>query len=247
MTVSLIATLHILLLKRGILPLYSGLKADTLSTLISSFLYFFFYSSLHKAVIRRQLREGHSKVTSQTRTGSSKATVPPLGAIPELLIGLLAGIASKGITLPISAVCVRQQLEARDDVDSPSLLDTLRSMHRESGFAGMFAALPPSIPLALLPSLTLYVHSLLIRLLPPRHRAHPPGLITFAIGATSNAIATLPLYPMILVKALSQSGSERVSISERIREDPGTLYKGLDGQLAKGVIQQGVMMLVKQR
>jgi hypothetical protein len=49
--------------------------------------------------------------------------------------------------------------------------------------------LAPSLPLALLPSLSLYLNNLLKRLLIPRSkRNHPPGSVTFALGALSNAL-----------------------------------------------------------
>lgn len=117
--------------------------------------------------------------------------------------------------------------------------------------------MPPTIPLALLPSLTLYIHSVLLRfLVPAQVRVHPPGSVTFLLGALSNALATIPLYPLVLIKALSQSGADKktegremLGTMARIVDNEGLigLYKGFEGQLAKGVVQQGVMMLVKQR
>ncbi|RYE97547.1 MAG: hypothetical protein EOO77_38850 [Oxalobacteraceae bacterium] len=102
------------------------------------------------------------------------------------------------------------------------------------------------------------VSVLLRRLLPTRHQAHPPGGVTFALGAVSNALATIPLYPLVLIKALSQSGADNkkgksrngmMTTASRIMEQEGVvgLYKGLEGQLVKGLVSQGVMMLVKQR
>jgi adenine nucleotide transporter 17 len=197
-----------------------------------------------------------------TTKASDSVTPVALGAMEELVIGILTGVTSKGITLPVSAVCVRQQLGAHDEDDDVShhlsLIETLRAIHREEGLSGLFSALPPTIPLALLPSLTLSIHSILLRLLiPARHRAHPPGSLTFFLGALSNALATIPLYPLVLVKALSQSGhhnkeeegSGMIGTLNRILGKEGIegLYKGIEGQLAKGVLQQGVMMLVKQR
>jgi adenine nucleotide transporter 17 len=154
-------------------------------------------------------------------------------------------------------------------------------MHKEGGFLGLYAALPASIPLALLPSLTLYIHSVLLRVLvPAKHRAHPPGATTFFLGAISNALATIPLYPLILIKALNQSGSTTTGTSSSssnasslgignggskrnnrsrrqgmlatmkgVIDQKGVigLYKGIEGQLLKGLVSQGVMMLVKQR
>lgn len=254
--VSLLRTLQLLARRNGTSRLFDGLPADTLSTILSSFLYFFFYSSAAKAVVKYHSSRSISNPGAVGKT-SRPAT---LGAWEELAIGLVAGIASKGVTLPISAVSVRQRL-GDDDEPETGFLGTLNTMLSEGGLSGLFAALPPSIPLALLPSLTLYIHSLLIRqLLPARHQAHPPGLATFLIGAASNALATIPLYPLVLIKALSQSGAGdrkgksktrrgMIWTAKNIYEQEGTagLYKGLEGQLIKGLVSQGVMMLMKQR
>ena len=259
--VGILATLQRIVKRRGLRSLYAGLSADTLSTLLSSFIYFFTYAALHKGAMAQRRRR-------------AKAPVPlnaVLGPFQELVIGVTAGVVSKSITLPISAVSVRQQIS--DDHPSPSsdqkatqphksktITETLRQMIKEDGVLGLFSALPPSIPLALLPSLTLYTNALLVRLLvPARYRAHPRGSVTFLLAALSNAIATLPLYPLILFKVLGQSGVGRKTVRGKrtglmdtldelmFREGPAGLYKGLEGQLLKGFVSQGVMMLVKQR
>lgn len=251
-TVSLLRTLQLLSRRKGFASLFDGLTADTLSTILSSFLYFFFYSTVVKAVVSRRQR-----LPDATTKGSR---TPLLGAWEELLIGLVAGVASKGVTLPISAVSVRQRL-GDDQGNATGLVDTFKTMLAEGGLSGMFAALPPSVPLALLPSLTLYIHSVLLRhFVSGRHRAHPPGGVTFVLGAVSNALATVPLYPLVLIKALSQSGANdregktkarrgMLSTANLIveREGMSGLFKGLEGQLIKGLVSQGVMMLAKQR
>ncbi|ORY32875.1 mitochondrial carrier domain-containing protein [Naematelia encephala] len=297
-----IQTLHRLLIRRTPRQLYSGLKADTISTLLSSFIYFFVYSSLHKFALRQRRQEANRHlesglITSPAGIGgmTTKASEMPttttkigsLGIVDELVIGLVAGIVSKGLTLPISAITIRQQLgtdhddddEERGDIKSRhnkeherektdretdkknksmTILQAIQAMYQEDGLSGMFAALPPSIPLALLPSLTLYIHTLLLRLVvPARHRAHPKGITTFLLGAASNVLATIPLYPLVLLKVISQSGRDKGKESQggmlgalnRImyREGVLGLYKGIEGQLVKGIVQQGVMMLLKQR
>lgn len=249
---SLIRTLQALVRRRGVTRLYDGLSADTISTILSSFLYFLFYSTTAKTLVKYHERNMQEKKDSRSASGS-------LRAWEEILIGLVAGIASKGITLPLSAVSVRQRLGDESGEDM-GMLGTIQAMYSEGGLKEMFAALPPSIPLALMPSLTLYIHSALLRLVVPiRHRAHPPGQVTFLLGALSNALATIPLYPLVLIKALGQSGSRKRSGSEAKvglvatakrtmeREGCSGLYKGLEGQLLKGLVSQGVMMLVKQR
>ncbi|WVQ74010.1 hypothetical protein IAR50_003591 [Cryptococcus sp. DSM 104548] len=266
---SLILTLHRLLSRRNALSrVYNGLQADTLSTFLSSFLYFFAYTTLQKGLSRYRARRavyrsGASPAGIGGLAGAASDTAARTKARPfeELIIGILAGITSKGVTLPISTVCVRQQVDESGKVDKRSLLATLQTIYAADGLAGLFRGFGPTIPLTLLPSLTLYIHSLLLKaIVPERHRAHPPGYITFSLGALSNALATIPLYPLVLVKLLDQSGSspkgkeaaQEGGVLEMIRqrvgkEGIGGLYIGLEGQLVKGVVQQGVMMLVKQR
>lgn len=181
--------------------------------------------------------------------------------LEELIIGVLAGITSKGIALPISTVSVRHQVSEYGEDEKQSVLQTLLTIRKEDGIKGLFSGFGPTIPLTLLPSLTLYIHSFLLNILvPKRHRAHPPGAVTLLLGALSNALATVPLYPLILVKVLDQSGKEKgndkrneeesmfSTMKKLIRRDGiQGLYVGLEGQLIKGLVSQGVMMLVKQR
>ncbi|OCF41903.1 hypothetical protein I317_04313 [Kwoniella heveanensis CBS 569] len=290
-------TLTHLLVRKSPLELFSGIEADTLSTLLSNFLYFYTYTNL-----QRGLHIYHSRHPTVISNGqgigngaggipaspagigglSSKASkvLPKTSTKPhgweELIVGMIAGIVSKGIVLPISTVCVRQQIEDDDEDDEEeqsvngslsskkrrmSLLETLQTINRESGIQGLFSGLGPTIPLTLLPSLTLYIHSVLVRtLLPARHRVHPPAAITFILAALSNALATIPLYPLVLIKVLNQSGKDKgkgrqgqelgmLGMLVKIIKRGGirTLYTGLEGQLVKGLVQQGVMMLVKQR
>jgi hypothetical protein len=233
--------------------------------LLSSYIYFYLYSTLHQLAIRRHAAMSTVPLgDSPALKGSKEKKAAVLGTAEELLIGMLSGIISKGIVLPVSAVCRRQQMEDDDDhhghaagqagpKEKVSLVESIKAIHREQGFLGLYSALPPSVPLALLPSLTLYIHTILLRVIvPAKHRTHPPGAVTFLIGALSNALATLPLYPMIMIKALSQTNASGRGVSAAIkdavgREGTAGLYRGLEGQLVKGFVQQGVMMLIKQR
>lgn len=264
----LILTLHRLLSRRHALTrIYSGLKADTLSTVLSSFIYFYVYTALQKGLHQYRLKQAvYQAAPSPAGVGglSSKASDTvntKRRPLEELIIGVLAGITSKGIALPISTVSVRHQVSEYGEDEKQSVLQTLLTIRKEDGIKGLFSGFGPTIPLTLLPSLTLYIHSFLLNILvPKRHRAHPPGAVTFLLGALSNALATVPLYPLILVKVLDQSGKEKgndkrneeesmfSTMKKLIRRDGiQGLYVGLEGQLIKGLVSQGVMMLVKQR
>nr|XP_019011013.1 uncharacterized protein I206_04321 [Kwoniella pini CBS 10737]OCF49794.1 hypothetical protein I206_04321 [Kwoniella pini CBS 10737] len=266
---------HLLSQKNYLSNLYSGIEADTLSTLLSNFIYFYTYTSLQKGLhiwyLKHPILPNKSIKSSPAGIGglSSKASdsLPKINKpnpIEELLIGIISGLISKGISLPISTICVRKQIENDFENDNndetkkkkSSLLDSLNSIYNEQGIEGLFSGFKPTIPLTLLPSLTLYIHSLLVRLILPSkyHKNPPPAAITFLLGALSNALATLPLYPLVLIKVLSQSGREKGKDSKKVgiletliriirRGGIRTLYTGLEGQLFKGFVQQGVMIV----
>jgi adenine nucleotide transporter 17 len=165
---------------------------------------------------------------------------------------------------------VRQQLGNDEDDDEDhapngrmpppqlSIVETIRAIHEESGFAGLFAGLPQTVPLALLPAMTMYMHALLLRSLPVRMRANPPGAATLVFGALSNALTALVLYPLVFAKALSQAGADKgktkysggmIGMMRYIAQRDGWsgLYRGFQAYRIKGAVQQGVTMLIKQR
>ncbi len=109
-----------------------------------------------------------------------------------------------------------------------------------------------------MPALSLYLDQLLLRLVVPKERrAHPSSGTTFVVGALSNAMAILPLYPLVLLKVLSQSkkpaqSENPLTLFGRARKiyqshGIGALYQGIEGQFVKALVQQGVTLLIKQR
>jgi hypothetical protein len=234
--VSLITTLQQIIRRHGYSRLYSGLSADTLSTVLSSFLYFLIYTSLEKSHHQWKKR----KTTMASPAGIGGASTPH--DEPSVLIGTIAGVLSKRLALPISAVCIRQQLGDGDKHES--IAQTLSKMKDEVGLAGLFHIPLSSVLLALLPSLTLYFHERIARV----YKGN-----TFIIAAISNALATIPLYPLILAKAQALSGHQRdrsfFGPFKKVIQQEGVLglYKGLEAQLLKGVVQQGVMMVIKEK
>lgn len=91
-----------------------------------------------------------------------------------------------------------------------------------------------------------------------------PGPVAAFIGAAfSNAVATWLLYPLMLAKTRLQVHRRRVKEGnaspkshvsmltiweDALRREGGRgLYQGLEAQLLKGFVSQGVTMMVKQR
>lgn len=135
----------------------------------------------------------------------------------------------------------------------------------------VFSGFTTTIPLSLNPAITLFLfqlvrrvssHPLFVRSSAPATRsdklATPSASASFLGAACSNAVATLILYPLILAKTRLQIHRKsenahtdldmwNVWKSVWTKDGMGGIYKGLDAQILKGFVSQGVTMLVKQR
>lgn len=121
-----------------------------------------------------------------------------------------------------------------------------------------------NIPLAFTPSLTLFLFQLFRRIfLPTKNRDSPTPGQAFIGGALSQSIAVTFLYPLILAKTRIQtarsSNTQNTKMAPRQqnilevwqtaydREGFQGLYQGLESQVLKGIVSQGVTMMVKTR
>ena len=82
----------------GLWGFYHGITADTLSTALSNFLYFYVYAAFHKLLVKWK---------------SSKRLMLSFPAFENLIIGVLAGILSRAVTTPLSTITVRKQTAAK--------------------------------------------------------------------------------------------------------------------------------------
>lgn len=83
----------------GIQGFYHGIVSDTLSTALSNFLYFYTYSALHKLLNKWKKTKRDLNL--------------PFPGIENLVIGMLAGVLSRGVTTPLSTITVRKQTAAK--------------------------------------------------------------------------------------------------------------------------------------
>ncbi|GAA5980014.1 hypothetical protein JCM10908_001499 [Rhodotorula pacifica] len=93
----------------GILSLYGGLGPDSLSTLLSQFLYFFCYAALRTRLLARKARLHPPAPATKHNASSTKTAAILLSPLEELGIGCLAGVVAKGIVSPLSMITVRAQ------------------------------------------------------------------------------------------------------------------------------------------
>lgn len=113
--------------KHGLTALYDGLETDTGATVLSGFLYYYFYSFLRTLLSKRHSRSA----------GNGK--IPALSVAEELGLGFVAGLASKAVSTPLSVVTVRLQTEREDAEDDEEAASDEKSSsngvqkHKESG------------------------------------------------------------------------------------------------------------------
>ncbi|KZT72453.1 mitochondrial carrier [Daedalea quercina L-15889] len=228
--------------------LYDGLSADTASTVLSNFLYFYFYTVLHALAARRRAsRESSTPLLATLRKAISSPTAPVLLGVPmELAVGFIAGVASRAVSTPLSVLTVHLQSgasndDSSDDGDSEStgkssdlrennstgrrlgLHEVVRNIYTEQGLSGFWAGFTPTLPLCLTPALTLLLFQLLRRLRIPLTSSRPSvsPLRAFLNGACANALALAALYPLVLAKVRVQAW--RRATGENSESAPTTL------------------------
>lgn len=148
---------------KGVGGLYQGWAADSMSNTLSNFFFFYFRGFLIEKVLARKSARQAAAPTSRGEK-SATATIT-LSAAEDLAVGMLAGIASRFFTTPLSNVTVRHQtsatakekegtnvkgkekeVEKRDNDsdsdeegeygDGPGIVETLKQIVEEKGVAG---------------------------------------------------------------------------------------------------------------
>ncbi|KAF9256741.1 mitochondrial carrier [Marasmius fiardii PR-910] len=250
--------------KYGLSALYDGLLTDTGATLLSNFFYFYFYSSLRDIWQKRNSKN------------DQKIPLTKLSILEELFLGFLAGVASRAISTPLSLITLRLQTERSNDADEEEesesrhesgVRSVVRKIYNEDGLAGFWKGFQTTTLLCLNPSLTLSFFQVFRRALALSKRTPKSVVIdptpreAFVGGAISSSIAVSILYPLILAKTRLQARKKsRKKESPLISVSPPSLmsvlqdayvrdelYQGLEMQIVKGFISQGVTFLVKGR
>ncbi|KAK4704178.1 hypothetical protein P7C70_g2034, partial [Phenoliferia sp. Uapishka_3] len=208
---------------------FRGIGADTVSTAISNFLYFYVYSFLRNTLIARRLKLNPPPSFNNSKTKPS--AIPVLSAVEEIVIGMLSGVVAKAITSPLSNITVRQQTstakkivpsseksgsnaasKTRDEESSdeeeddyaaaPGVLDIVRDIYEEKGWTGFWSGFSSSIVLTTNPAITSFLVDAFQRaLIPVRHLEHPTPAQVFLTSAFASSVASIITYPMILAKS----------------------------------------------
>ncbi|KAL0570274.1 hypothetical protein V5O48_011685 [Marasmius crinis-equi] len=219
--------------KYGLSALYDGLMTDTGATVLANFFYFYFYSFLRDTWQKRHLKSSAS---------SSKKLLLKLTIIEELFLGFLAGVASRTISTPLSIITLRLQTERSNDNGSEDseedsndgIGSVVRKIYQEDGLAGFWKVFRRFLALS--------------RRGAPNAVIDPTPREAFIGGAISNSIAKTRLQAR-RKKDNSSSSSQSHSLLSVLQDayERNELYQGLEMQMFKGFVSQGVTLLVKGR
>lgn len=238
--------------KKGLKGVYAGLSGTLLGTASTNFAYFYWYSLVRDAYIRR-------------RPGKSLTTAV------ELLLGAVAGALAQLFTIPVAVITARQQTSESDS----GFFATAKDVIAQDGLSGLWRGLKVSLVLVINPSIT-YGTSSRIRSLLFKDKLSLSVGENFLLGAISKAAATIATQPMIVAKVMQQTSKKANKKTEKKdgeqdnststeestpvfnsfvdalvylykTEGPFGMFKGLGPQISKGIIVQGLLLAFKDK
>lgn len=229
-----------ILREEGPSALYASAGADISKSILDSFLFFGFYNYLRPR--------------------------KPTTVLQEIVLGSVAGAASKAITTPLSNVVARKQTLSPDE----SFIQILRELKKEGG---LWAGYSATLVLTLNPSLTFLVNRRLAKRVLPLIEDEgdvPVAWAAFLLAAVSKAFATGVMFPFQAAKTRLQLNVDEDEEKKRRvkglvgrvlewlrgtifgvivgivgREGVRALYAGMQGELLKGFFSHGLTMLAK--
>lgn len=183
-----------------------------------------------------------------------RKTTPHLSTLQELSVGALAGALAQLFTIPVAVITTRQQTVSKKA--RKPMLETGREIIAEDGISGLWRGLKASLVLVVNPSITYGAYQRFHEIFFEK-KAHLGAWEAFLLGAMSKSLATLSTQPLIVSKVTLQSKQRPghpkfnsfVDVMKYIVEHEGLmgLFKGIGPQLGKGLLVQGVLMMIKEK
>jgi hypothetical protein len=112
----------------GLKGLYAGLGSDTLATVLSSFIFFYCYTSLRN--VQEKLNTNMGKASGQ------------LNVAQELFLGAEAALISRFFTTPVANVTTRLQTAEHSEVKK-GFRQTAEDILKEKGVTGFWTGNDP--------------------------------------------------------------------------------------------------------
>lgn len=225
--------------QEGITGLYAGINGSLIGVASTNFAYFYWYSIVRTTYLRYCRNSG----------------APSTAA--ELSLGAIAGAVAQLCTIPVAVVTTRQQTQHLDE--RKGILATAKDViDTDDGVFGLWRGLKASLVLVVNPAITYGAYERLKDTLFSQKQSLKPWE-AFLLGALSKSLATIVTQPLIVAKVVLQSkpppsrkGRPFRSFFEVMSflvENEGALrlFKGIGPQILKGLLVQGILMMIKER
>ncbi|CAO3617198.1 unnamed protein product [Cunninghamella blakesleeana] len=231
--------------KEGGLPgLYTGLGADTLATLLSSFIYFYCYTSLRN--IQEKWNKSWGKPTQ-------------LNIYQELFLGAEAALISRFFTSPVSNITTRLQTSSTKQ----TFMEVAKDIYNEKGITGFWTGYRASMVLVSNPSITYFTFEKLKGFyLQTTGNKTLTSLQTFLFSAFAKSVATMITYPFIFIRANMVANKDTkgkskmgdhvkkpgmIQLLQQVINNEGLsgIYKGMRAQITKGFFNSGILFMIK--
>ncbi|TFY68135.1 hypothetical protein EVG20_g3680 [Dentipellis fragilis] len=271
-----LAILRYTIKKYGVRALYDGLHSDIASTILSSFLYFYAYSFLRSVVSKRTASKIASSsgktVAAPILTISQELGLGFIAGVASRLVSTPLSITTVRLQMEREGSDdeleeVEEKFEEGKGAEVPrngkqekGVLYVVKSIYEEQGLKGFWRGFETTILLSLNPSFTFSFFQIYRHLfLQGVNRRRPTPKQAFFGAAIANSLATMILYPLILAKtrlqlAKADSSSSPATMLSVLRTAyrheggfPPGLYQGIEAQILKSFLSQGITFMVKQR
>ena len=214
--------------------MYAGLGADTLATVLSSFIYFYCYTAL------RNVQEKFNK---------NLGNEAKLNVAQELFLGAEAALISRFFTTPVSNVTTRLQTASSKEEYKKGFMDVVSDIYKEKGITGFWTGYRASILLVSNPSITYFVFEKAKAFYLKAYKKTVLGpLEVFFLSALSKTVATMVTYPIIFTRTNMVASKNKNDESEETKGKGKLVQDKKEGMIAliNHVIQRdGVFGLYK--
>ncbi|KAH0603403.1 uncharacterized protein H6S33_007725 [Morchella sextelata] len=201
--------------EEGLGGFYTGVVEETIGTLGSAFWYYATYSYIRN----KRLHKRHTQ---------------KLPVLEELLIGLVAGSASRLFLTPFNNISTRKQTHAMlyPHAKAPGIVQIYHDIMREKGITGFWSGYSANMFLSLNPTMTFLIYESL-KNFAGGNRRQMKGAETFLIAAVAKAIATGLTYPLSVAKSRAQVANEEDGLRFQEITSVGKAGRVLKDKLAK--------------
>ncbi|GMM36108.1 hypothetical protein DASC09_034330 [Saccharomycopsis crataegensis] len=179
----------------GIAGFYAGLESAIYGMALTNFVYYYFYESTGRVVIKNR---NIKKISQFSVSNLKNVVLAGLGPFESIITGLIAGSITAVATNPFWVVNTRSTVSKTDK----SLLSIFRDVYQKEGIKTFFNGVLPALVLVINPIIQYTIFEQFKNAIVGKNqkRSFKP-IYAFFIGALAKLIATGTTYPYITVKS----------------------------------------------